>query len=331
MNTRRAFRIGALSFVAAVAGANYLPSSCAYKKPVVEPGPQPTDPLQDQVDRLNDINPGYALEKNDLVALTRMLYFEDKFDPKFNSDAEQSGGYAAIAEVIKNRYLFDMCAPEAPVQNPTCGRDKPHTQYDGHDGLIGIITREHNGVHQFSSLSQYAPFFTPESLGQGLYDSSFGTQERHQIDLAYGALIGVLDGSISPETHGALYYKNTDVTNRKNGHLVKWDDEKAFDDTELDCSAITHVPSVIPGEVWTSAKDVKCRVERPFDHQYDLTIGSHDYYTVEEDADERTEFVWYDGHKYVDGVLHTPQSKVPVHQKAQSTVIPPKTQAKGKK
>ena len=322
MNIRRAFRLGSLAFVSALVGANYLPSRCVVEGPIVEPSPAPVNSLQEEVDRLNAVDPGYALDTKDLTALTRMLYFEDKFDPKLDGDAEQTKGYVGVAEVILNRYLFDTCSDRAPVPNPTCGRENVHLQYDGHDGLVGIILKEHNGVHQFSSLSQSAQFFTDGSLEKGL-NYVTGTKKKdgkdvpsyaldqHQMELAYAALVGVLDGSIAPETDGALYYKNTAVTNAKNKHLVKWDDEKAFDDTQLECGAITHMP---PG-ISDLTGNYKCRVETQYDHHYDRRIGSHDYYTVKEDTHARTEIVWDNaqGKTYVDGVLRPSQSKAASH------------------
>ena len=132
MNLRRIFRMGSLTLVAALAGANYLPQSCAEKKPVVvAPAPVPQSPLEEQVQRLNTINPGYALTENDLVRLARMVYFEDKFDSDLSGDEAQKKGFAAVAEVIKNRFLYDTCSAESPVVNPTCGRENIHTQYDG--------------------------------------------------------------------------------------------------------------------------------------------------------------------------------------------------------
>ena len=50
------------------------------------------------------------------------------------------------------------------------------------------------------------------------------------------------------------------------------------------------------------AQKVDCRVERKFMHEYDQTIGSHDFYTVQEDTDERREIVHADACAYVNGV-----------------------------
>lgn len=303
MNLRRALRIGSLAFVAALAGANYLPDGCAIKKPVIvnpAPVPVPVSPLEADVVRLNALTPAYALTEKDLVRLARMVYFEDKFDSELHGDEAQKNGFAAVAEVINNRFLYDTCSPESPVHNPTCERDKIQTQYDGDKGLVGVILKEDHGVHQFSSLSAYESFFTPSSLGQGIYDSSFGAQEKHQMDLAYQALIEVLDGSVAPQTQGALSYKNTDVTSKLNGRAISWHDQKAFGDTSLDCKDITHRPAKMK-----KATDVQCRVEADYNHDWTVKIGGHDFYTV---VAERAEFVWADSCKYNDGVYSPKES-----------------------
>ena len=296
MNFNRAFRIGALSLVAALAGANYLPENCAQKPVIVEPTPVSQTPLEKEVQRLNAINPEYALTEKDLIKLVRMVYFEDKFDDALVGDEAQKRGFAAVIEVIKNRFLYDTCSSEAPVQNYTCTRDRPVARYGANNGLIGVILKEDNGTHQFSSLSPqwYGSFFIDTSVRQGLYDASFGAQEKHQMDLAYQALVGILDGNIVSQTGGALSYKNTNVTHKLNGKTIQWHDQKVFGDTSRDCDEITKRPKKME-----TAQDVECRVEQDFVHDWTVKIGGHDFYTVV--FGERKEFVWADTCKYNDG------------------------------
>jgi len=303
MNLRQTFRLGSLGLVAALAGAKYLPLSCAPKEAIVEPTPVPQSPLQAEVQRLNDINPGYALTEKDLVKLARMVYFEDKFDSALDGDEAQKKGFAAVAEVILNRFLYDTCSSEAPVQNHTCTDAKPTMRYGSDKGLVGVILKEDKGTHQFSSLSPkwYGKFFTDDSISSGLYGPSFGVGERHQMDLAYSALVGVLDGSIAPQTEGALSYKNTDVTHKLNGKTITWHDQKAFGDTSTDCADITQQP-----EKMGVASDIMCRVEQDFVHDRTVKIGGHDFYTVVPAG--RKEFVWADGCKYNDGVYSPKES-----------------------
>ncbi len=298
MNLRRALRIGSLGLVTALAGANYLPSHCALQDIIVEPTPVPTPQtsLQAEAQRLNDINPGYALTEKDLVRLARMVYFEDKFDSALQGDVEQKKGFAGVAEVIKNRFLYDTCSPKSPVQNHTCEKEKPIVRYGSENGLVGVILKENNGIHQFSSLSPkwYGNFLTNVSVSQGLYDSSFGTQEKHQMDLAYSALVGVLDGSIALQTEGALSYKNTEVTNKLNGRTVKWHDQKAFGAMSTDCNDLQYKPKKM-----SSAREVTCRVETDFVYDQTKKIGGHDFYTVVEG--DTKEVVYADACAYVDG------------------------------
>lgn len=311
MNMLQKFRWGCIGLVSLVAGGNLLPNSCVRPKPITPvPVEEPVIKLPSEADsstlaqdakRLNERNPQYNLTETDLVALTRMLYFEDKFDPKLEGDIQQKKGYAAIAEVIKNRLLFDTCSQDSPVVNPSCGRDDVDTHYDGHKGLSAIIdqhmqTKDKKKIYQFTSKADFSSYFTTNSLKKGLYETSFDAQEKHQVDLAYEALVGVLDTSIAPLTQGALYYKNSQKSDAINGRKIKWDGKKAFNDTLIDCSALQNKVRKMD-----SAEDIECRIEREFDHDYTLSIGSHDFYTVTEDLTARREIVHADACAYVNG------------------------------
>ncbi|MDP3727862.1 MAG: hypothetical protein Q8R18_00240 [bacterium] len=318
MNARRTFRMASLGLVGLLAGGNILPNSCVNKKVVVAPVyvEKPVSSLGEQVERLNGINSGYALTERDLVALTRMLYFEDAGDRLLHGDAEQKKGYAAVAEVIKNRFLFDTCAENAPVRNPTCGGSNVDTMYDGDQGL-GAIIEQHivkNGkrIYQFTSQADFSQYFQPASLDKGMnylipkkvdgkivkdkngktvYVSVF---DEKQIALAYSALAGVLDGNIPAITEGALSYKNSDTTNQV------WNDEQVFLVPSEGCSGLRI--SIGPkGRDAVKNGRARCRVEQAYVHDNTGQIGSHDFYTVVEG--ERREIVWDDksGNTYVNG------------------------------
>ncbi len=302
MTASQTVRRGSLALVALLAGGNLLPNSCVNKKVVVAPEPvvveEPVSSFGEQVERLNRVNPQYALTERDLVALTRMLYFEDKFDRKLPSDAEQKKGYAAVAEVIKNRFLFDTCGEHAPIKNPTCQSSERFVHYDGDQGLAAVIEQHAvisgQRIYQFTSQSDFSRYFTLASLAQGI-DFTRNTEEKHQIDLAYNALVGVLDGSISPLTEGALSYKNSDTTNQV------WNDKQVFLLPSDECDDL-RIPIGPKGRASVRDGSARCRIEQSYVHDRTKVIGSHDFYTVVEG--DRKEVVWDNPNRntYVDGV-----------------------------
>src|SRR3989344_4219280 len=185
MRFTKVFRLACLSYLGAIAAGNFIPDGCAAKKVVVATKPAvpveeiaPTGDLGEDTERLNALHPEYKLAGNDLVALTRMLYFEDAGDRLLHGDAEQKKGYAAVAEVIKNRLFFDICSADAAVQNPTCGREKVQRMYY-------LVPKKVEGkiVKDTKSKTVSVPVF-----------------DEKQIALAYSAFLGVLEGNIDPLT-----------------------------------------------------------------------------------------------------------------------------------
>lgn len=312
---RRNFRRASLVFVSVLAAGNFLPESCA-KKVVVAPPilePVPVSTLGRDVQRLNALHPEYNLSENGLVALTRMLYFEDWGDPLLHGDIEQAQGYAAIAEVIKNRHLFDLCAENASVKNPTCGRPKVDTLYDGDKGLAAIIeqntVKKGRKIYQFTSQADFADYFHVDSLARGINylipkkDDKGKTVHVHAFDakniaLAYETLVDVLEGKIAPLTEGALSYKNNNTSPNV------WHDQEAMVVPSSDCSALEYgLEEKAQTEVEKGIQrgKVDCRIEQQYIHDYTKQIGSHHFYTMVEG--DRSEVIFDNSRRktYVNG------------------------------
>src|SRR3989344_2036414 len=292
MRFTKVFRLACLSYLGAIAAGNFIPDGCAAKKVVVATKPAvpveeiaPTGDLGEDTERLNALHPEYKLAGNDLVALTRMLYFEDAGDRLLHGDAEQKKGYAAVAEVIKNRLFFDICSADAAVQNPTCGREKVQRMYDGDKGLAAIIeqniVRNNKKIYQFTSQSDFSEYVT-------VFDEK-------QIALAYSALLGVLEGNIDPLTDGALSYKNSGTSSQV------WDDTEIMKVSILDCSVLRRKVDKKARKAIQEGK-AECRIEQSYVHDFTQKIGSHSFYTLEEG--ERREVVFDNsrGNAFVDGV-----------------------------
>ncbi|HIH15643.1 MAG TPA: hypothetical protein HA360_00905 [Nanoarchaeota archaeon] len=324
MRFTKVFRLACLSYLGAIAAGNFIPDGCAAKKVVVATKPAvpveeiaPTGDLGEDTERLNALHPEYKLAGNDLVALTRMLYFEDAGDRLLHGDAEQKKGYAAVAEVIKNRLFFDICSADAAVQNPTCGREKVQRMYDGDKGLAAIIeqniVRNNKKIYQFTSQSDFSEYFTVASLARGMNylvpkkvegkivkDTKSKTVsvpvfDEKQIALAYSALLGVLEGNIDPLTDGALSYKNSGTSSQV------WDDTEIMKVSILDCSVLRRKVDKKARKAIQEGK-AECRIEQSYVHDFTQKIGSHSFYTLEEG--ERREVVFDNsrGNAFVDGV-----------------------------
>ncbi len=247
------------------------------------------------------------MTENDLVAITRMLYFEDWGDPLLHGDVKQAHGYAAIAEVIKNRQLFDLCAENAPVKNPTCGRSKVDTLYDGDKGLAAIIEqntiKKGKKIYQFTSQADFSEYFQADSLAKGMNylipkkDSAgkpiqVNAFDSKHITLAYKTLVDVLEGKVSPLTQGALSYKNNGTS------AYVWDDQEAMMVPSSDCSALKYAleeKAQTQVEQAMQRGKAECRIEQQYVHDLTKQIGSHHFYTMVKG--DRREVIWDNSHR----------------------------------
>ncbi|MBI5797888.1 hypothetical protein HZA98_03220 [Candidatus Woesearchaeota archaeon] len=301
----RKFSLASLGICGLIAAGNCIPHKAHVVQGLApEHAVHESGALGDEVDRL--AGKGYSVTGSDLAALTRVLYFEDAGDSKLHGDEEQRQGYAAIAEVIRNRYLFDTCNADAPVKNPSCGNDNPRVMYGGDKGLRGIIFKENKGVHQFSSLGDHPEWFTKDSLGRGLNarDSTGKVLDQHQLDLAYAALTAVFEGRTEDITNGALSYKNSAMSDAQNGKHITWHDQEVFGAVSTDCHELEHRSRLLAKAL--EGDKVTCRIERNFVHDYTKNIGTHAFYTVRED--DRREIVHSDSCAFVNGKFNKKMS-----------------------
>ena len=304
MTLEQKLRVGTLALLTTISAGNLF-HNCEHKQntPIAIKENTPIIPINNiatDAERLN-AEFGYNLETKDLVALTRMLYFEGAYDPKNDTDTDKERSFTGIAEVIKNRYLFDTCNKLSPVENPFCAKNETH-MYDGEKGLAAVIYKKNNGVHQFSSLNFHPDHFSEGSISKGVLNDRKQKLNQKELERAYNTLIGVLDGSIPPQTEGALYYKNSEATDEMNGKSVRWHDAQAFLFVENDCNNIQNIPTAIQDKL-TNDINIKCRIEQPYLHDHTVNIGSHQFYTVQPAEDQRKEYIWDNnrGIKYNNG------------------------------
>jgi len=188
MNLVRAFRIGSLVFVGGVFAGNFLPRSC------VEQDVEESSFLDKEVAELNE-NFSYGVSGEDLVYLTRILYFEGAFDESATDIEEIQLGYIAIASVVKNRWEFDTMYES--------------TKFAGDKGLRGVVEKE----GQFSCVKDNYPYFMKKSFydSKGELSLSHGQMDSDRTELAYDTLVTVLAEEADDPTRGAVFYKTKSV------------------------------------------------------------------------------------------------------------------------
>ena len=175
--------------------------------------PQVTS-IEADVERLNQIDSGYRLTEEELVFLSRILYFEEgtfiqKNKQGLTKDDIQEG-YEAIASVLLNRYEFDT-------------KNNSHKFHNSGIKLIDYALKE----RQFDAIKNYPDSFTKESLRDEngkltLGSNPWGQQSR---EIAYNALVRVLSGQVEDRTFGSLYYKTKNLGEKRK---VVWHGTEAF-------------------------------------------------------------------------------------------------------
>lgn len=263
--------------------------------------------IKADVEKLNRIE-NYNLTENGLVALARTVYFEGSFDDANKNNGELRASYQAIAEVILNRYLFDICSEKSPVKNENCGT-KDQYRFGGEKGIVGIITAE----SQFFCIADHPHFYKSSSLDDGLNSKTYfgrkkkkeevATLDKKRLWFAYEAVVSVLDGSATGNTKGAFSYKNNEATTEIQGKEQQWDGDTELFAVSSDCSTLEYTikNAKTRKAIGKGSKRVQCRVETRYVKNYVGKIGSHEYFAL---MPERTETVFDNaqGYTYRNGV-----------------------------
>jgi len=221
--------------------------------------------------------------------LAKILYFETYDEP----------GAEAVAHVIRNRYLFDTCDSRSLVKNWSCDGE-PKAYFGGDDGLLGIVTKSNavsykgnnektkkKRVYEFSCIPENRAYF------QGDVDTNVTGLNKNKLQKMYGILERVLDGTSEDPTGGALYYKNSALTDQI------WQNTPGFFLKQEDCDSVQKIPRDPNGQALSLVR-ADCRVDIAYQRDHTTNIESHDFYTV---RPERTETVHEGACKFVNGVF----------------------------
>jgi hypothetical protein len=171
--------------------------------------------IEEDAERLNKVDSRYRLNGEELVFLTRMIYFEDGSFAKhlregFSKD-EVKRSNEAIASVLLNRYKLDS------------KNDSNKFHKKGSNGSLITYAKFENA---FSCLKDRKGYFDSQTF----YDPNGNLSLKHKgldqeyLDVAYSALVSVLEGADDP-TSGALFYKTKSLG--RSGKEV-WHGTEAF-------------------------------------------------------------------------------------------------------
>jgi len=190
---------------------------CSLEEKVVEPVVQEgVINIQADVERLNQINSNYRLTSQEMVFLTRIIYFEDgSFVTNLRegfSENEIRKSNEAIASVLLNRYEFD-------TQNNS---NKFHRKVS--NGSLITYARFNNA---FSCLKDKKKYFNSESFRDenGNLTLMHSGLDQEYLKIAYTALVRVLSDEVEDPTNGALYYKTIQLGRTRE---VVWHNTEAF-------------------------------------------------------------------------------------------------------
>ena len=190
MNLRRGFQIGSLGLFGILAAGNLLSDRC--KKEALEESFSSS--LEEQTSFLNE-RFSYALSAEDLVYLTRILYFEGAFDAHATTEDELRLGYDAIASVIKNRWAFDQ--------------EHKSNKFGGKKGLRGVAEND----YAFSCVRDNPAYFAEKSFYETKNEFSliYGQMNFSRTELAYASFVAILSETREDPTDSATFYKTRDI------------------------------------------------------------------------------------------------------------------------
>ncbi len=165
---------------------------------------------------LNQIDPGYRLTGEELIFLTRMIYFEDgafvnELRKGFDEGEIQKSN-EAIAFVLLNRYELDT---------------KNNSNKFHRKGSNGSLITYAKFNHAFSCLKDRKTYFDSKTFRdeQGRLTLMHEGLNQEYLDVAYNALVRVLSKEVEDPTDEALYYKTKKLG--KTGREV-WHGTEAF-------------------------------------------------------------------------------------------------------
>lgn len=271
--------LGILSFLSTDSVISHILEEKSFEKPLVDiqkpieldSGLEDTFYVDSGDSGLEDVS--IELNADEMTYLSKILYFE----------TYDSVGAEAVAHVVRNRYLFDSCDPRSPVLNDNCS-----VKFGGQNGLVGIV----NQPGQFSCIKDHPDYFKSK------LDVNVNGLDIEKLAKMRYALQRVVSGESNDSTNGALFYKNTKLTNKLNGY-TNWEGASAFSLEMKGCDNLENYLSGPNGEKIELEGDVKCRSDVKYvQKKTGDEIEGHDFYKLDRLV---TDTVYKDACKFVNG------------------------------
>lgn len=177
------------------------------------------------------IKQGIIDQPEQLVYITRVVYFEGAYDPMARDLEDIKSGLAGIASVMYNRFLFD-------TQRERNGL--PRAFSNEGDNLFDIVfhyaPNNHGGVTwQFSAIPDNTAYFN----GDQALTLASGKMNTDRTLLCYDVLMEVLSEKRTDNTEASLFYQNPRYVEFRNRN---WKD-RGLDDVKKINSHVFFRPS----------------------------------------------------------------------------------------
>lgn len=179
---------------------------------------------EDQIseDSKKFINEGFIDNPEQLVYLTRVLYFENGKDGK--TERKIKSGIQAEAWVMKNRYIYD-------ISREKNGKGRGFSKKG--DNLFELVfnhnKNKYGGVTwQFTCIRDHPSYFY-ENEGKKNWDMyendklniAIGKMDEETTKWCYEVILDVLNGDLKDNTNGALFYQNYATSDKANKNWEK--------------------------------------------------------------------------------------------------------------
>ncbi len=163
---------------------------------------------------------GTSMTPEQLVFLSRMVYFEGAVKESYD-------GYVSIANVIMNRYKFDLWQTEH-------GKPRRFSSSSPKNSPFAVgFNHNRRGSFEFCAIPAHPTYFYehPNNPAMSIYGTdeqgnptlrvAVGQMNKQRAARSYKALVDVLLGNVGDNTNGATFYQNPRATSGRNS-LESW-------------------------------------------------------------------------------------------------------------